>query len=965
MTSLRQTVFGPIRRLVARVAFACLILVVLPETPGAAQSAAASQQSVASRSDIVPDPAVRYGTLPNGLRYALMPNRLPAGAISIRLALRAGSLNEEMDERGLLHFIEHMAFNGSRAVPEGELVKRLARLGLAFGPDANAVTGQTFTTYSLDLPRSDDDSVDACLFLLREIAGELSFDPAAVERERGVILAEARRSDTFERRRRDQMLAFLTPGAYAASRMPIGEPDIIAGATADTLRNLYERFYRPERAILVIVGDFDATAMEARLANRFADWRGRGVPGEDAAAAYSLSDREPEASIFVHPDGGDVISVYTLSPFQKVPDTVAGQRERILLALGIGAVNRRLAAAVVAENPPYRNAQMFASDILESARTAGGSVTVLPGEWRRGLETLEQTWRSALVHGFTQPEIEQQKAALRTAFDNAAQQEKTRATPSLAASLTSAIEDDETFAAPSFSLALLDAWAPDATPQAVHAVFKTWMQRATPLFFMSSSRDQPGADKEIVAAWAHSESIDVRKPEAKPAAQFGYTNFGKPGKIRSDRRIAGPQARTIVFDNNVRLNLKKTSFQQGSVLVSLRVGEGAIALEGAPFGLASLMNAYSAGGLDEHSVDDLRTILGDRSVQAGFSVFPDFFGGIYMTTPSDLHLQLQLAAAYLTHPGYRADAERRWREAIVLSWPRLDADAKSTFASQGARRLVSGDRRFGTDPNDGLVDRSFTELKAYLDPILKDAPIEIAIVGDFDETAAIAAVASTFGALPRRAAAPRIAVSEHPVSFVRQDAPIILSHRGEATQGLLKVYWPIAIEPDRQPRDVRILSLLASVMQTRLLEIIREELGASYAPAAGFSSSVVYPGLNYLYAEVEAQPADLARLGLAMRRIASGLRDGAITNDELDRARAPALDQLSQHASSNGYWLSVIAQLQTRPDRTERLSLGEVDAGVRAITLDDLKAAAAAWLGEDNLRQVEIVPTRYAQKSVQ
>ena len=150
-----------------------------------------------------------------------------------------------------------------------------------------------------------------------------------------------------------------------------------------------------------------------------------------------------------------------------------------------------------------------------------------------------------------------------------------------------------------------------------------------------------------------------------------------------------------------------------------------------------------------------------------------------------------------------------------------------------------------------------------------------------------------------------------------------------------------------------------------MLEVIREELGASYAPAAGFSSSVVYPGLNYLYAEVEARPADLERLSLAVRQIASGLRDGGITNDELERARTPALDQLGQHASSNGYWLSVIAQLQTRPDRSERLSLGAVEAGIRAITLADLKAAAVAWLGEDNLRQVEILPADYAQAPAQ
>ena len=696
--------------------------------------------------------------------------------------------------------------------------------------------------------------------------------------------------------------------------------------------------------------------MEARVAEYFSDWQGRGAGVVDNEVPYSLPARSSEASVFVHRDGGDAVSVYSLSPFHRLPDTIAGQRERMLLALGISAVNLRLAAAANIENPPYRDARLFASDVLESASYSGGYIAFAPGQWRRGLEALEQGWRSALVHGFTKAEIDQQKAALRTVFVNAAQRETTRSTVTLAGSILSAIQNEEVFAAPSFSLALFEAWAESATSEAVHDVFRTWMKRDTPLFFMSSSVELPAVERELVEAWMHSEGLKVEKPVPKPAAQFSYTSFGAAGKVILDRHVDNVQARAIAFDNNVLLNLKKTSFQKGAVLVSLRVGEGAIALEDAPFGLASLMTAYSAGGLEHHSIDDLRAILGGRTVQAGFSIFPDSFGGVYVTTPSDLELQLQLAAAYLTHPGYRAEAERKWREGIILSWPRLDADAKSTFASQGARRLVSGDRRFGTDRDDGVIDRSFAELKAHLDPLLQDAPIEIAIVGDFDEADAISAVAKTFGALPRRAPRPRLKVSGRPVAFALQAEPIILRHRGEVTQGLLKLYWPVAIEPDREPHQVRVLSFLAAVLQLKLLEVAREKLGASYAPSAAFSTSTVYPGLNYVYAELEARPADLEGLKVAVRQIASDLRDGGVTEDELERAKAPALDQLAQHGSSNGYWLSVIAQLQTSPDRSERFMLDSVDAGIRAVTLDDLQAAADQWLEEDNLREIDILP---------
>src|SRR5262245_30874216 len=220
-------------------------------------------------SDIAPDPRVKFAQLPNGMRYALMKNQLPPGAVSIRFSFKVGSLEESNDEKGLAHFIEHMAFNGSKNVPEGEMVKILERLGLAFGADTNASTSQKFTTYQLDLPNASDQLVDESLFLMREVASELAFDPAAIDRERGVVLAEWRRGDNFQRRRSDQELDFLLPGAYAASRMPIGEASIIETATRDKLVSLYDRYYRPERATLVIVGDADVDVLEKKIVERF------------------------------------------------------------------------------------------------------------------------------------------------------------------------------------------------------------------------------------------------------------------------------------------------------------------------------------------------------------------------------------------------------------------------------------------------------------------------------------------------------------------------------------------------------------------------------------------------------------------------------------------------------------------------------------------------------------------------
>lgn len=908
-------------------------------------------------SDIPPDPAVRFGVLPNGMRYALRHNGLPAGAVSIRFSIAFGSVYEADDEQGLAHFIEHMAFNGSRNVPEGEMVKILERLGLAFGADTNASTGQDFTTYSLDLPNASDGLVDESLFLLRETAGELTFNATAIDRERGVVLAEWRRGDNFQRRRSEQQLAFLLPDARAASRMPIGKAEVLQSATREQMLSLYQRYYRPERATLLIVGDFDLDALEQKIGARFGDWQGQGDAGPEPDRHYALREREPAASVFVHKDGGDSIAVYALSPFTAPADTLAQRRADNMLMFGVGAVQRRLAPLANAEAPPFRSAGLSSGDILRTADVAGGSVAFAPGEWRSALEALEQEWRRALLHGFTEPEIEAQLEAFRTSQRNQAEREDTRTTAALMNALLSAVQNDTVPATPSSGLARFETWAGDVTTASVHAAFVEHMGAKSPLFFVSSTVDEPGLADAVVAAWMKSSQVDVTPPEARKRMPFAYTSFGKAGRVAKDERIADIDTRLVTFENNVRLNIKRTGFTRHSVQVSLRLGHGLLDFPETPFGLGSIMSAFGAGGLEKHSIDDLRAILQGRVAAARFSAGVTSFGGTYSTTPADLELQLQLLAAYVTHPGYRPEAERRWRQNLVLSWPRVDATAQAVWSAQGMRTLVGGDKRIGNDPDDGEAFRAFVELRHYLTPALQTGAIEIAVVGDVDEDEVIRLVSRTFGALPTRAAAPTKWKADRPVAFRADRSPVVLAHAGEASQALAYVYWPVTgIDPDVDSQSVRVLAVMAAIMRLKVTQAIREELGATYSPSAGATVSSIYTGFGYVSAGAEVKPEDVDDVIAALEKIAAEMRAGAISDDEFARAITPSLEILPQNATSNGYWLNLISQAQTRPDLLARNRLEAIEASVRAVTKADVIAAAQAWLVPDNAREARVVP---------
>ena len=249
-----------------------------------------------AESDLPVDPEYRFGRLDNGMRYIIRPNGTPAGQGIVQFWVDAGSIAETDEERGYAHFIEHMAFNGSTRVPEGEMVKLLEREGLAFGPDTNASTNFDVTTYRLNLPRNDQALLDTALMLMRETASELTFSPEAVEREKGIVLSERRVRDTYELRNLVDNLGFLYPGARFVDRLAIGTAESLQAATPERLRALYQRLYRPENTAVIVIGDFDADAVEAAIVEHFAGWQAQPVVSAVGAGPIDF-DRSGETDI--------------------------------------------------------------------------------------------------------------------------------------------------------------------------------------------------------------------------------------------------------------------------------------------------------------------------------------------------------------------------------------------------------------------------------------------------------------------------------------------------------------------------------------------------------------------------------------------------------------------------------------------------------------------------------------------
>jgi zinc protease len=901
--------------------------------------------------DVVADPAVRYGRLANGMRYAIQRNQTPKGTAAVRLNFQFGSIGERNDERGLAHFIEHMAFNGTTNVPEGEMVKILERQGLAFGPDTNAQTGFDTTTYMLDLPATDAQHVDTALFLMREVASEVKFDPASLDRERGVIEGERRARDSFQLRYITDLLNFQSPETLYGKRLPIGTTEVIKGTTAQRIAALYHRYYRPENATLVIVGDVDPAAIEAQVKARFGSWKGVGPAGAALPRGRIDLQRPISFSSFVDPAMTNTATLATYRPWSDPTDTVGEWRNRLVRNLAALMFNRRLERLTSAPGSVLLGGAMSTDDLKEAALTTSVAVYAKDGEWNSALSTAEQEVRRAVAHGFTASELKQALAILNTSYETAAAQADTRKNNALADTLVASVASRDFVTAPAWRLAQYKALIPTLTVDRVNAEFRNLWAGSDPIVFVSAK--QPvGSAQQLAAAFAKSSAAPTPARADTGLTAFAYDSFGKPGTIVSDTVIAAAGVRTITFANNVRLNLKRTDFEQGKVRFEVRMLGGQLALPADKPGLNLLMSVSSAlGGTGKHSLDEMKQLLAGKVVSFGTAVIDDAFVAAGTTTAADLGAQLKVSAAYLLDPGYRAEAASQWANIVPLIHTQAQSQPQGVAGLILPGVLANDDQRFGLPTTEKLLARSFDEVRAAYAPIAASAPIEIGIVGDVDEAAAIAAVAASFGAVAKRSAAPPDYATARVASFRKNLSPVTLTHQGQPSQAMVVASWPT--DDDRDPLRAASVELLGSALKVMLTDKVREELGASYGASVDSAMSDSYTGFGVLSAQAIVAPDKVDEVELAIAAAAERLRLAPVDADLLARARNPLLERADKNLRENGYWLDRVTKAQSDPTRIDRaLALRQMLA---AITPADLQALAKRYLTPQHLLKVRIV----------
>ncbi|MEL7199143.1 MAG: insulinase family protein [Pseudomonadota bacterium] len=943
-------------------AFACGLLLITPNLIPIQSLAAQDNDPVQAveaepvwpfeASDIPTDPAYTYGQLPNGLRYILRQNATPEGTALVRLRINSGSLEETEEDRGLSHYLEHMAFNGSTNIPEGEMIKLLEREGLQFGADTNASTGLEAVTYKLNLPRNDEALLDTALMIMRETASELTIAQDAVERERGVILAERRDRRGFQQRAAEDSYEFAAPGARFAKRLPIGTLEVLENATAEQLRTLYNRTYTPNNSVLVIVGDYPVEMMEAKIKERFADWNGPAAPPEPQTGPIDLT-RKGETDIYLDPALSESVSIFAMAPWLDEPDMQA-KRDRLLLrGIGYGIINRRLTRLTRGEDAPFRGASFGTSNFFEDARSTSISVASVDGDWEKGVLAAVKTVNEALTYGFTQAEIDEQLANRRTAAENAVKSADTRTNAAFVGSAMRVISAESVLTTPQYRLEQLERMVPQVTPDAVYNELSSHVASLREPLIRFQGRTAPeGGEEALRSAFLAGLALPIAPPQDRDKAEFAYTDFGDPGEIVEDSRDERLGIRKLRFANGVRLNLKQTDIREDRISV-LALVDGGVLLNTKEDPLKTyLVSSIPAGGLGKHSRDELSTVLAGRSVGSRVGANGDGFSIGGGTTKADLDVQLQLITATLTDPGYRPEAIERFRKGIDNYYETLTSTPGRAYSTAIGAIVSDDDPRFALPTKKAYYALDFDKLKSAIQGRFARGAIEISLVGDLDENAAIAAVARTLGALPTRE--PEFLRRDYARNrtFTADRSRRTLYHEGEQDQALLRMVWPTTDFRDLE--ESTRLRLLASVVRIEMTDRLREELGQAYSPSAGSSTSRVYWGYGTfaLGSSLEAAKVDAARE--AITQMLREMREAPIDPDLLERARKPLQENYDNALKSLGGWMSVVRYAQSQPERLERyFAFPKVLA---AITPQHLQDMAVKYLDPEDALEIVVLP---------
>ena len=909
------------------------------------------------------DPKVVRGTLSNGLAYYIRRNEEPRERAHLSLVVKAGSVLEEEEQRGLAHFVEHMAFNGTERFAKQEIIDYLESIGSSFGAHLNAYTSYDETVYFLEIPTDDPEILERAFQILSDWAYAISFEPEEVELERGVVLEEWRLGQGFDSRWRDGIYRALFGSSRYAERSPIGLPEVIEGAPVEQLRAYYERWYRPELMALVAVGDFDPTLIEAKVKQHFAPPpEGEAQQDRAAVAPPTTLPRfevpghdEPRVDIFTDPEapGTQLILVRKIAP--ETGRDLAAFKRFVAERLAFMMLNARLFERGQAADPPYLWTQGGRGGFVNPTDIVTFSVVTEPDSIEEGFAALLEELQRVRQHGFTVSELDREKVNLLSSAESLYKERDQRDSSLLATEYRAHFLSGSPVPGAEAEWELYQQVLPHVSLEDVDAVAVSWSDTTdTVLLVLRPEDPEASSDDELGAAMAG--QLDAAA--AAQVAAYDDTFDEVPlletvptrGTITGEERIESIDAVRWTLSNGVTVIAKQTDFQNDEVLfTAFSPGGHSLVSDADHVSALYAADIASGSGVGPHDSVTLDKLLAGKRVSVAPYISALFEGLGGRASPEDLETLFQLITLYVTEPRFDPTYFSTYEARLRTSAESRAADPDSAFFDKANTVLAQNHYRARPLDLDVLEELDLERATAVYDERFADfSDATFVFVGAFDWDELRDLTSRYLASLPTTGRVeqwvdhdvdPPRGVEEHVVrKGIEPRSRTILIYAGDAP-------WT---------REEALTATVAGeILGTRLRERVREELGGTYAIGVGASISFIPDSEYLLYVLFGSDPARAEELTAEVAVEIAWLRDGG-EQSYLDTVKEQLRTSREEQLRENSFWLNQISDATRRGE-----SLAEIngfDERLEALTLEEVAAAARRYLLDDRYIHIVLLP---------
>lgn len=900
------------------------------------------------------DPLVRIGKLENGLTYYIRNNKKPEKRVEMRLVVNVGSMMEDDDQLGISHFVEHMAFNGTKNFEKNEIVSYLQSIGVQFGADLNAYTSFDETVYILPIPTDDEDILKQGLQILEDWAHNVTFSEEEIDKERGVVIEEWRLGRGADQRMRDEYFPVLFKGSRYAERLPIGKKEIIENATYETIRRYYRDWYRPDLMSVIAVGDIDVDQMEAMIKAHFSNLinpvnerprKSYPVPDHDEFLIAIASDKEASFTIVRLNYKTDNVETKTFSDFRRDG----------IYQLYNGMLNERLNELAQSADPPFIFASTGFGSMVRTKSSYSSFAVVGADGIEKGLSAIITENERVLKYGFTQAELDRYKKKILNNYEQAYKESDKTESGIYAREYIRSFLTQEPIPGIKFEYEYYKEVLPGIRLEEVNALAPLWIRDKNRVVVVTAPEKEGiilPTESDIRKMLDEADKMEIEAYQEEELATELIADLPTPGEVIATKKFDTTDVTELTLSNGVKVVLKPTDFKNDEILMAASSPGGSSLYSDEDYMSASnAASIINESGVSDFSSTDLQKMLAGKTVRVSAYIGSLSEGLNGNAAPKDFESMLQLIHLYFTAPRKDEDAFKSMVTKNKMLFENLMSNPQFYFQDQVQKIMSRNNPRGGGFPTAEDLDKiDFERAYAiYKDRFADAGDFHFVFVGNFSIDEITPKLELYLGSLPT------LNRNESWKDLgIRPPEGLVDKVVFKGTDPKSQVVINFTGEKPYDKKSNYDISSLGELLTIKLVEILREEKSGVYGVgASGRSSKLPYESYTFRIS-FPCAPENVDNLVSATFEEIKNIRENGVSDEDLQKIKETQRRHREENLKRNRYWVN---QLNAYYNHNSDLdSFYEREKLVEALTSEDIIAAVNKYLKMNEYIKVVLMP---------